>query len=334
MNQKGIAVAGNMIVDMLYPVERFAQPGELTTIVRDMTRSIGGCLCNGIVDLAKLDPQLHLVALGRIGEDSEGDYILSRMQENSNIDLQYIRRSGTTSYTLVIADEQTKQRTFYQCRGANAVFCENDIPWDRLDADLLHIGYILLLDALDQADPEYGTRMARLLKTAQEHGIRTSIDVVSEAGDRFQKLVCPALQYTDYCIINEVEAAATTGVELRTADGTLIRENLKTALEKMKALGVSTWAVIHCPELGCGLDEQNAYVEVPSLKLPKGYIKGTVGAGDAFCSGVLYAAWKGQDLRSAIELGTASAACSLSEPGATEGMRTAEEVRNLYVAMR
>ncbi len=332
--KKGIAVAGNMIVDQLYPVERFAKAGELATIVRDMSRSIGGCLCNDIVDLAKLDPQLQLVALGRVGRDAEGRYVLAKMQEHENIDLQFVKQEGTTSYTLVIADESTKQRTFYQCRGANAAFCEADIPWERLNVDMLHIGYILLLDTLDEADSEYGTRMARLLHTAQSHGIKTSIDVVSETGDRFKKLVCPAMRYTDYCIINEVEASATTGIALRDGDGQLLRENFKAALEKMKELGVSTWAVIHCPEMGAGLDAQGNYVEVPSLKLPEGYIKGTVGAGDAFCSGVLYAAWKGRDLKTAIELGTASAACSLSEPGATEGMRSEKEVRALYDALR
>lgn len=334
MNKKGIAVAGNMIVDQLYPVERFAKAGELTTIVADMTRSTGGCLCNDIVDLAKLDSQMNLVALGRIGSDAEGQYVLSKMREHKSIDLQYVKAEGTTSYTLVIADESTKQRTFYQCRGANAAFCEEDIPWDKLDVDMLHIGYILLLDALDEEDSEYGTKMAKLLHTAQKHGIKTSIDVVSETGDRFARLVCPAMRYTDYCIINEVEASATTGIQLRTDDGKLLMENMPAALKKMKQLGVSTWAVIHCPEVGVGLDENDNYVEVPSLKLPAGYIKGTVGAGDAFCSGVLYAAWKGEGLKSAIELGTASAACSLSQPGATEGMRSEAEARALYDSLR
>ena len=332
--KKGIAVAGNMIVDQLYPVERFANAGELTTIVRDMTRSTGGCLCNDIVDLAKLDSSMKLVALGRVGDDAEGRYVMDKLRECPNIDLQYVKTEGTTSYTLVLADESTKQRTFYQCRGANAAFCEEDIPWDKLDVDMLHIGYILLLDALDEADSEYGTKMARLLHTAQQHGIKTSIDVVSETGDRFARLVCPAMRYTDYCVINEVEASATTGIALRGEDGKLLMENMPAALKKMKELGVSTWAVIHCPEVGVGLDENNQYVEVPSLKLPAGYIKGTVGAGDAFCSGVLYAAWKGQDLKSAIELGTASAVCSLSEPGATEGMRSEAEAKELYRSMR
>lgn len=334
MRKKGIAVAGNMIVDMLYPIDGFPKPGELTTITADATRSTGGCLCNDILDLAALDPELPLTALGRVGEDEAGDFVLEKLRERPNISLAQIRRQGTTSYTLVMADEVSKQRSFYQCRGANADFCEADIDWDKLDVDMLHIGYILLLDALDAPDGEYGTKMARLLHTARQRGIRTSIDVVSEASERFGRIVTPALRYTDYCIINEVEAQATTGVRLTDESGLLRREALPEALGALKKLGVSTWAVIHSPEGGFGLDENNAYVEVPSLKLPQGYIKGSVGAGDAFCSGVLYAAWKGLPLAQAIELGTACAACSLSQPGATEGMRSCAEALRLYHALR
>ena len=334
MSKKGIAVAGNMIVDLLYPIAGMPAPGELTTVVADVSRSTGGCVCNDIVDLAKLDPELPLVALGRIGDDAEGQFVVDTLSAYKNIDLSHVVKGGVNAYTIVMADEITKQRTFFVGRGSGALFCEEDIPWDKLNVDILHAGYILLLDTLDSEDPEYGTKMARLLHTAQKHGIKTSIDVVSESGDRFVRIVRPALKYTDYCVINEVEASATTGIALRTEEGELIRENMLPALQKMKELGVSTWAVIHCPEVGFGLDENNNYVEVPSLKLPKGYIAGTVGAGDAFCAGVLYAAWKGESLKSAIELGTASAVCSLSEANATDGMRTEAEARELYASMR
>ena len=334
MNKKGIAVAGNMIVDMLYPIAGIPKPGELTTITADVSKSVGGCLCNDIVDLAKLDPTMPLVAVGRTGDDEAGKYIMEKLSAHKNIDLSHVKITGVSSFTLVMADEYSKQRTFYHCRGGNAALCEEDFDWDKLDVEMLHIGYILLLDTFDEEDPVYGTKMAKLLKAAQDHGIKTSIDVVSEASDRFRRLVTPALRYTDYCVINEVEASATTGVALRTEEGELIRENFPKALKAMKQMGVSTWAVIHCPEIGCGLDENNNYVEVPSLQLPKGWIVGTVGAGDAFCSGVLYGAWKGMNLKEAIELATASAACSLSEAGATEGMRPVAEVQKLYAEMR
>ena len=212
--KKGIAVAGNMIVDMLYPTNGLPGPGELVTITGDVSRATGGCLCNDIIDLAVLDPTLPLTALGRVGSDEAGDFVLDRLRAWPNINLDQVRREGATSFTLVMADEVSKQRSFYQYRGANALFGESDIDWDRLDVELLHIGYILLLDALDAPDGEYGTKMARLLHTAQKRGIKTSIDVVTEAGERFQRIVAPALKYTDYCVINEIEAQATTGVEL------------------------------------------------------------------------------------------------------------------------
>lgn len=334
MGKKGIAVAGNMIVDLLYPINGMPKPGELSTITEESTRTSGGCLCNDIIDLAKLDRELPLVALGRAGNDSEGEFVMDKLREYPNIDLQYIKREGATSFTLVMADKVSKQRTFYHYRGGNAAFCEDDIPWDALDVDILHIGYILLLDTLDEPDGQYGTKMARLLHKAQERGIKTSIDVVTEAGERFKKLVCPAMRYTDYCVINESEASSTTGVELRKADGTLLHANFPIALQKMKEMGVSTWAVIHCPELGCGLDENGRYIEVPSLDIPRSWIAGTVGAGDAFCSGILYGAWKGMDLQGALEMATASATCSLLQPGATEGVRSAEESMKFYNEVR
>ena len=332
--KKGIAIAGNMIVDQMYPISGFPNPGELTTITGAMSRSVGGLLCNDIIDLAKLDPELPLVAMGRVGEDDAGEFAMSKLRPYPNIDLRHIQKGGITAYTLVIEDEITKQRSFYTYRGANADFGEKDIPWEELDVDMLHIGYILLMDGLDAEDPEYGTVMARILHKAQKRGIKTSIDVVSEASDRFRRLVCPAMRYTDYCIINEVEAGASTGILLRSPDGKLLKENMPQALRAMKDMGVSTWAVIHCPEVAMGLDENDDLVEVPSLKLPAGWIQGTVGAGDAFCAGVLYGAWKEMDLKSAIELGTACAACSLSQPGGTEGVIDADQTRSLYEKMR
>lgn len=332
--RNGICVAGNMIVDILYPIQGLPRPGELTTIKDGISRSSGGALCNVIVDLAKLDASLRLTALGRLGTDAEGDFVLEKLCEHGNIDVSQVGREGITSFTAVMADEWTKQRTFFHYRGANAHFNENCIDWDAVDSEILHVGYILLLDALDEEDDVYGTKMARLLHNAQCRGIKTSIDVVSEAGDRFIKLVPPALRYTDYCIINELEAQQSTGVRLRDEADMLIMDNIPLALNKMRELGVSAWAVIHCPEGGFGMDSAGEFIAISSLRLPAGYIKGTVGAGDAFCAGVLYAAQQKQSLREGIELGIAAAACSLSESGATEGMRSADEAMRLYRELR
>ena len=329
MNKKGICVAGNMVVDILYPVTGLPGPGELVSIMEGISMSTGGALCNVIGDLARMDPSLPLTALGRVGADADGDYVLETMRPFKNVDLSMIRREGKTSFTAVMLDNISRERTFYHYRGANARFCEDDIDWEKIDADILHIGYILLLDALDEEDGKYGTRMARLLCHAKQRGIKTSLDVVSEAGDRFSRLVPPSLKYADYCIINEIEAGQVTGIELRDGTGKLIVPNVSKALAEIKSLGVSQWAVIHSPEGGYGIDSRGKYTESRAVDVPPDYIKGKVGAGDAFCAGVLYAASREGTLEEGLELGNAAAAASLSMPGSTEGMLPVEELGKL-----
>jgi len=331
MNRKGICVAGNITVDNLYSVQGLPRPGELTTIT-GIQRATGGALCNVIGDLAIMDNSLPLTALGRIGSDNEGDFVLDTLRVHKNIDLSMIRRDGKTSFTAVMADEISKERTFFHYRGANAAFCEDDINWEKIPSALLHIGYILLLDALDAEDAEYGTKMARLLCHARERGIKTSIDVVSEAGDRFKRIAPPALKYADYCIINELEAEQITGIKLRDEKGALLSAFIPKVLEAIRGFGVNEWAVIHCPEGGYGLDQKGSYAVSPAIDLPPAAIKGKVGAGDAFCAGTLYAALQNGNLKDALELGNAAAAASLMQSGAVEGMMKAEDLKKLRVS--
>ena len=191
--RKAICCAGNMIVDITYPIETWPNQNELTHITEGIKSTSGGSVCNTITDLARLDPELPLVASGFAGHDTEGDFLLEEMKKYPNIDLSMVKRNGRTSFTIVMSNNQTKERTFFQHAGGNAYYGEDHIDWDNLDVDIFHIGYILLLPALDQEDPVYGTAMAKLLHRVQQMGIKTSIDVVSESGDRFARLVTPAL---------------------------------------------------------------------------------------------------------------------------------------------
>jgi sugar/nucleoside kinase (ribokinase family) len=185
------------------------------------------------------------------------------------------------------------------------VFDESHIHWDAVNSKIFHLEYLLLMKKVDAPDPVYGTHGARILKEARDRGMITSIDMVSEQSDRVKRVVCPALRYTDVCCINESEAEAITGIAVTS------RESAEEALRALHVLGVSRWAVIHSPKHNYGydmVDDKMVYVE--SLKLPDGYIKGTTGAGDAFCSGILYGAHEGGELESSMRFATACAACS------------------------
>jgi sugar/nucleoside kinase (ribokinase family) len=94
--KKGICVAGNAIVDLLYNIENYPNEGELTTIQEDgINKSTGGALCNVVVDLAKLDPELPLVAIGQIGNDDNAQLIKDTLSSYSNIDTSGIKEEGS-----------------------------------------------------------------------------------------------------------------------------------------------------------------------------------------------------------------------------------------------
>ena len=327
-----IALAGNIVVDSIKYIDQYPSKLELTAIKR-VERSLGGAVPNVGMDLAKLDPALPLKAVGFAGADDNGAYALETLARCPSLDLTDIRRAGLNSFTDVMTVETTGERTFFTFKGADSLLTPETLPVDRLDCDILHVGYALLLDGLDAPDAGYGTGMARVLAAAQARGIRTSLDVVSENSDRYARIVPPALKYADYFSVNEMEAGRTTGV-LLTEGGRLLRDNLPRALEKLKAMGVRRWAVIHTPELSCGLDEAGNYAEAETLPLPEGFIKGSVGAGDAFTAGLLLMAWRGTSLREALDAANAAAALSLSTPGATEGMKSMEETMAFAAAMR
>lgn len=330
--KKGIAVAGTLIADTFYKVDTYPKQGNLTNI-RDTVSYIGGT-GNMLIDLARLDPTVPLKASAIVGEGSNGRMLCRALEAYPSIDTRNITKEGRSSVTLVMDAQDTKQRTFFFQAAASDIYEEKYIDWEILDADIFHLEYLLLMAKVDEEDPEYGTHGARILHDARARGMKTSIDIVSEQSDRAERVVSAALKYTDYCAINEVEAEAVTGVSL-TETGELIEENVEKALKILQEKGVTTWAVIHSPGCGYGYDCQTGeFVRVPSLKLPKGYIKGSNGAGDAYCTGILYGAYQGMPLQQAMELGTACAACSLSETNGTDGMRSYEEVMKLYQELR
>ena len=47
----------------------------------------------------------------------------------------------------------------------------------KIPVRIFHLGYLLLLDALDEPESRFGTKAARLLARAQAAGVKTSADV-------------------------------------------------------------------------------------------------------------------------------------------------------------
>ncbi len=161
-----------------------------------------------------------------------------------------------------------------------------------------------------------------MLARAQAAGVKTSVDVVSEDSDRFARIVNPALRHVDYCILNEIEAGKTTGFKIRPPGGELDTVALRHAAGALLQQGVRELVVVHFPEGAFARTRKGDDFWQASLKLPAQYIRGTAGAGDAFCAGVLYGLHEGWDLQRCLLTGVSLAAASLADATCTSGVKS------------
>ncbi len=309
--RQGIAIAGTVIVDKINEIKAYPQIGELTQIV-GLQKAIGGCVPNVGIDIKKICPDMDIRAIGKIGNDEDGAYVTDTLKQNGvEVSGILVDEGDNTSFTEVMS-VINGQRTFFTYPGASASFGYDDIDFEHLNARILLLGYFLLLEKVDQGDG------LKILQKAQELGIKTSIDLVSENSDRYS-LVLPCLPYTDYLIINEMEAGKLAGIEPTD-------ENLKKIAYKLQELGVKEKVVIHKPDYAVCLSGED-YTVVPSYKLPEGYIKGTTGAGDAFCAGTLVGIYKGWTDKEILEFGSACAVMALGKADATSGLVIESEIK-------
>jgi sugar/nucleoside kinase (ribokinase family) len=318
---RGLLAGGNWIIDQVKMIDIYPQPEQLGNIC-SQSQGTGGAPYNVLIALAKSGAPFPLFAAGMVGDDALGQEILDDCQRHK-IDARQITRTDAapTSYTDVMTEREHGRRTFFHARGANALWAGAGLDFKRPRPRIFHLGYLLLLDALDKPDTKFGTKAARLLAEAQAAGIRTSVDVVSEDSDRFSKIVNPALRHVDYCILNEIEAGKTTGFKLRTSEGALDTIAVRHAAGALLQEGVRELVVIHFPEGAFSRTRKGEDIWQWSLNLPAKYIAGTAGAGDAFCAGVLLGLHEDWDLAQCLLTGVCIAAASLADATCTAGIR-------------
>lgn len=321
-NRRGIIGAGNWIVDFTKTIDSYPDQDTLANIL-DVKKSTGGAAYNLLVDLARLGSPFPLAGIGLVGNDPDGDGILKACRD-LHIDTTYLLQSkdAGTAYTDVMVVRSTGRRTFFTYRGANAYLDIPHFDFEHLNFKILHLGYPLLLDRLDEFYDQHLTRAAVVLKMAQEHGIITSLDLVSENSDRFRKIILPSLPYTDLLFLNEFEAWKLIGLKI---NDDLTETVAKAAIQALFKLGVNQWIFLHTSKGALAGHVSGQFWFQPGIALPNHLIKGTPGAGDAFAAGVLYGIHEGWDISKSLDAAVCIAATSLTESGCSDGVKSLKE---------
>jgi sugar/nucleoside kinase (ribokinase family) len=307
----GITAAGNWIVDRVKTIDAWPQEERLAQILSETTGGGGGAH-NVLVDLALMKAPFPLRAAGVVGNDEDGKWLMAEAFQ-LGIDISGIRttREQPTSSTDVMTVRSTGRRTFFHNRGANRMLEDDDL--DPGNSKIFHLAYLLLLDRIDPV-------AARILQRLRTAGVKTSVDLVSAETARFQEVVIPALDHIDYLIVNEIEAGETSGLRIRRGDGSFDRDALAQAARRLHR---GNTVVVHLPEGAYALSAEGE-LWIPSRPIPK--IVSTVGAGDAFCAGVLYGLHEDWPLRQCLDLGHTAAGACLGHETTTGGLRPVAEL--------
>ena len=325
-NFSGIAFAGTILTDIIKEISTYPEKGMLVNIKRE-TQAVGGLVPNTAINLKKLDASMRVAAIGKVGDDENGRFILSCLKKNGIETDKIVKDSNySTSFTDVMTEAPTGVRTFFYKRGADAYLDISEFNVKSLDVKILHIGYLSMLTLLEENDSEYGITLARLLSSVRTRGIKTSIDMVSNADSNLAELAPFVLPQCDYLILNEIEAEKISKLEL---SGKVCPDSFLEASRRLMDLGVREKVVIHAPEGASILNKDGTFTFLGSLILPEGYIKGSVGAGDSFAAGTLYGIYNNASDKEILDVATSAAAASLACSDSISGMLPLNELIKL-----
>lgn len=316
-SRAGIACAGNWILDVVHTIPEWPEKSGLARIEKQHT-GLGGGPANVAAGLMAMQVPYPVVPVGLIGAGALGDEIV-RLCREAGLDPAAIRRTAdaATAQTHVM-NVPADSRTFFYHPGANALLDRASIDIAGLAArglKIFYLGYLSLLDGLDQMHPDGRTEAALLLAEARRHGMAACVDLASLKSPAYARIVQGTLPDIDYLFLNELEAGFATGRTVAAEDdGAMMR-----AARSLRAGGVRRAVVIHSPAriVWCGDGAEHVFAPAP---VPPDRIVSAVGAGDAFATGVLHGIHESWPPEACADLGMQAAAACLGGYTATDGL--------------
>jgi sugar/nucleoside kinase (ribokinase family) len=294
---------GIHILDILgRPVTRIP-PRQDVDLLEEIRLTVAGTAAGASVDMAKLG--LDVLAMGAIGEDAGGNFIVDTM-ERYGIDTRgLVRKAGVQTSATMLPIRPNGERPALHVLGANAALTEDDIDFDAIaGARHLHFGGVYLMPQLD------GEPTARILKHAQDHGVPVTLDLIAIDRPDLLQVLQPALPYVDYFMPGLEEARMISGLEDRLAVIAFFLDlGVKMTVFKMGAEGSSiAWR----NEAG-GIEE----IRVPALRAT---VVDSTGCGDAYCAGFIAGLLRGWDLEESARFATSAAGLVIRGLGSDAGI--------------
>ena len=287
--------------------------------VRRFSRYLGGSSANMAVGLSRLGARTGIISC--LGDDSLSRFLIDFLK-GEKVDTARVQTRAGFLPSLCLTEVSPPDH-FPQ------VFYRHDAVDTRLtltegDLDYVASGRLFITNGTSLCASPSREATYRALERARLAGCRVALDVdyraMSWPGPEDAGLAARlALPFVDVLIGNEVELMLVAGEsDLNRATEKLRRAGLAVLVSKLGERGTRVWTA-----------EDSVFLPPYSVEVCT-----TIGAGDGFASGFLYALLQELPLEECLHYGNAAAAIVVSRLSCSEAMPLLAEVQDLMRAQR
>ncbi len=299
-----IAILGVFVADTTYRADRAPRMGE-TILGNSFALGPGGKGSNQAVAAARAGGQAHFIT--KLGQDTFADLALETWNSAGVQPAVTQHEDAYTGAANIFVEEATGDNAIIICPGVASTINTADVE---AQSNLIGSASVFMT----QLEQPIEAAM-RALEIAKAGGAQTILNPAPAA--ELPKDIFPLC---DFITPNESEAEGLTGiavVDLATAEA---------AAAALLELGVGT-ALITLGENGVLIGSHEGATHIPAMNA--GAIVETTGAGDAFNGGFAVALAEGLGVDEATRFGCATAAISVTRPGAAASMPARPEIDEL-----
>ncbi len=278
-------------------------PGGGCYPIEELTLAVSGAAGTAAIAAAKMG--LKTLAVGGVGDDLMGDWVLQRLR-HFDVDTSTMQReNGWKTSSSIVTTRADGSRPALHMAGATGNFFVTDAMIPKvIAAKVVHAGGVGLMHTMDKG------RTAEVLSAAKRAGALTTVDVFA-GSPADMPAVASVLPHTDYFLPSIEEARALSGLL-----------DMSDAAKYFLDLGAGA-CVFTLGEAGAYYrDRSGVSFSMPAFEVA---VKCTCGCGDAFNAGFAVGLVNGFDVEWTVRFAEATAALNATGLGSQAGVESFEQ---------
>lgn len=300
------------------------QFGSRLEDVQTFAKYVGGSSANVAVGLARLG--LRSAMLTRVGDEQMGRFVREQLAREG-VDVSRVATDPTRLTGLVllgIASRHSFPHIFYRENCADLALATTDF-----DADFIGSSHALAITGTHLSTEHVASVVAQALAWARERQTRVILDIdyrpvlwgLTTAGEGENRFVASRLATQRLqAVLPACDLIVGTEEEIRIAGG---YEDTAAAVARIRASSRAT-LVVKRGAAGCTVYDGDHVLNLHGFPV---VVLNTLGAGDAFLSGLLAAWLRGEPWESCARLGNACGALTVARHGCAPALPSRVEVQ-------